>query len=311
MPPLITVAIPARNAAPWIGDTLRSVAGQSLADWECIVVDDGSTDGTAACAAAFDDPRIRVVTLEGTGVSAARNAALALARGELVAFLDADDLWAPQALEFMSAPLMADPEAVLAWADFVRFEDGTCRELPLPGTRLWHTGDAWADMLVDNFIPFGAFCVRAAAAKSVGFDVTLRIGEDRDWLLRVLKGRKAVHAPGTVLYYRQRPGSAMRDVRRFLDDEERMMRIHVDADGVPPRLRQRALSALAFHRAVLLAKLPGQRAAAGMGLLDAIRLDPLYCENYLRPLRKLFGALGPSRLVRLPGAGPSDTGARK
>lgn len=308
VPPLISIVMPARNAAPWIGDTLRSVVGQSLADWECIVADDGSTDGTAALAAAFADPRITVLTLDGGGVSAARNAALGQARGELVAFLDADDLWDPQALRLLSAPLLADPEPVLAWADFVRFEDGTCRELPLPGTRLWMTGDAWADTLVDSFIAFGAFIVRAEAAKAVGFDTTLRIGEDRDWLLRVLKGRKAVHVPRTLHYYRQRPGSAIRDARRFLEDEERMVLRHLAAGDVPPGLHRRALSALAFHRAVLLARLPGQRLAAGRQLLTAIRLAPLYCENYLRPLRKLYRALLPARPVRLPAGGSSGTG---
>lgn len=300
MSPLITIVMPARNAEPWIGHTLRSVVAQSLKDWECIVIDDGSTDATVALASACGDPRIRVISQGQSGVSAARNAGLALAQGEFVTFLDADDIWHPRALERMIAPLVSCSGITLAWGDFVRFEDKTHRELPLPTTRLWQSGEAWSDMLVDNFMPFGTFCVRCSAAKALRFDVSLRIGEDRDWLLRLLKGRKAVHVPHLVHYYRQRSDSSMRDIQRFLEDEDKMILPHVHAPDVAPHLRRRALSALAFHRAVLLAKLPGKKLAAGLQFLFALWLDPLYCENYLRPLRKLFAMIPSSRYVDLP-----------
>ena len=93
--PEVSVVIPAYNAQATLAQTLASVLAQTLDAWEAIVVDDGSTDGTAAIVAAFAarDPRVRCITGAHRGVSAARNLGIAAARGSLVAFLDADDLW--------------------------------------------------------------------------------------------------------------------------------------------------------------------------------------------------------------------------
>lgn len=300
MSPLVSIIIPAYNMSSWIGDTLRSVVSQTMTDWECIVVDDGSTDGTAECVLSVADPRIRVISQDNSGVSAARNKGIAAAAGEYAIFLDGDDLWHKRAVEWLTAPLLQDPECVLVWADFVRFEDKTGRELPLPGTRLYHTGNAWLDMLVDNFMQFGALCVRADAAKSVQFDTSLRIGEDRDWLLRIVKGRKTVHVPRLVHYYRQRPGSAMRDVQRFLDDEEHMLLPHLAACDIPEHIRRRALSSLAFHKAILMMKFPERRIEALAQCISAFRHAPLYCESYMRILRKLWFTIRPAGFVRLP-----------
>lgn len=287
--PCVSIIMPAYNVAPWIDKTLHSVLRQTFVNWECLIIDDGSTDDTAECARAFADPRIRIFSQLNKGVSAARNYGLELARGHYIVFLDADDIWASNALELMCSTLDAHPECALAWADFVRFEDVTGRELPLPATRLWHTGDTWVDMLVDNFMQFGALCIRANAVSTLRFDVGLHIGEDRDWLLRLLYTNKAVHIPHVVHFYRQRKDSAVRDIRRFLDDEEVMIRKHLSDPRVLPHVRRRALSALAFHRAVLFAKL-GQRTRAMRSYLSALLWDPLYLENYFRPLRKLFFA---------------------
>jgi hypothetical protein len=153
---------------------------------------------------------------------------------------------------------------------------------------LWHTGNAWKDLLVDCFMQFGAICVRADAIKDLFFDTSLRICEDRDWLLRVLQSRMTVHVSSTVHFYRQRANSAIRDYGRFLEDEEAMIRSHLGRGGVSDRLKRRVFSALRFHRAVLLAKLPGRRGEAIQAYVRAVMLDPLYCDNYLKPLRKLF-----------------------
>lgn len=98
MPPLVSVIIPAFNAQAFLRATLESVLAQTYRDLEIIVVDDGSTDDTAALASAFanDDARIRVITKVNGGVSSARNAGIAAARGDYFAFLDADDLWHPE-----------------------------------------------------------------------------------------------------------------------------------------------------------------------------------------------------------------------
>ena len=96
--PNVSVIIPAYNAEAFIADTVQSVLDQTYQDFEIIVVDDGSKDGTVAALEPFGS-RVHVHTQTNGGVARARNAGVALASGEFIAFLDADDLWLPQKLE--------------------------------------------------------------------------------------------------------------------------------------------------------------------------------------------------------------------
>jgi glycosyltransferase involved in cell wall biosynthesis len=94
-----SVIIPCYNQGRYLSSALQSVQGQTFQDWEAIVVDDGSTDSTAAAVARSTDPRIRYVYQENQGLSAARNTGICSASGACLAFLDADDEWQPGFLE--------------------------------------------------------------------------------------------------------------------------------------------------------------------------------------------------------------------
>jgi glycosyltransferase involved in cell wall biosynthesis len=96
---LVSVIIPLYNKAPYVGRALCSVSAQTFRDFEVIVVDDGSTDGGADAVRGHEDARVRLVSQENAGPGAARNRGLAEAKGEMVAFLDADDEWLPEFLE--------------------------------------------------------------------------------------------------------------------------------------------------------------------------------------------------------------------
>ncbi len=106
--PLISVIIPAYNAAPWLAATLNSVLGQTVRDFEILVIDDGSRDATPEILAQFGPP-VRAISQQNAGVSASRNRGLAEARGHYVAFLDADDVWKPAKLDRQLAALQANP----------------------------------------------------------------------------------------------------------------------------------------------------------------------------------------------------------
>ena len=95
---LVSVMMPAYNAENYIEAAVKSVLAQSYDHWELIVVDDGSTDGTASVVAEFDDPRIKLFKQSNGGESAARNTAIRQMQGEFVAFLDADDMYLPDHL---------------------------------------------------------------------------------------------------------------------------------------------------------------------------------------------------------------------
>ncbi|MDR0710803.1 MAG: glycosyltransferase family 2 protein [Prevotellaceae bacterium] len=93
--PAISVCMPCYNAAPYIRECVESVLAQSFAEFELVVVDDGSTDNTADVVCKITDPRLRCFTLPHSNANVARNYALAQSRGKYVAFLDADDIWQP------------------------------------------------------------------------------------------------------------------------------------------------------------------------------------------------------------------------
>lgn len=97
--PVVSIIMPAYNVERWIKQALDSVLMQTFSDWECLVVDDGSSDKTPLIVSSVADARIRLISQANQGVTVARNKGLEVARGHYIAFLDADDVWHPQALE--------------------------------------------------------------------------------------------------------------------------------------------------------------------------------------------------------------------
>jgi len=120
--PTVSILMPARNAAPWLGAAIASVQAQQFREWELIIVNDASDDGTAACAytAALGDPRLRVIhSARHIGAAGARNMALDAATGRYIAFLDADDTWHPDKLH-KQIPFMRTRGAALSYTGFWR-----------------------------------------------------------------------------------------------------------------------------------------------------------------------------------------------
>lgn len=177
MPARVSVVVPVYNGAAYLGEALDSVLAQVGAELEVVVVDDGSSDGSAAVAARFA-PRVRLLQQPNRGIGAARNAGLAVTGGELVAFLDADDLWPSGSLRALLAAVEGHPGADLAAGRLRCFaspeldaDDLTAIQLPA-GTA---SGAGMA----------GATLMRRAAVERVGtFDESLRVGEMVDWYLR-------------------------------------------------------------------------------------------------------------------------------
>lgn len=119
MAPRVSVLIPTYNCAQYIGEAIESVLAQTFQDFEIIVMDDGSTDDTAQIVARY--PRVRYIQKEHSGISDSRNAAIAAAAGEIVAFLDADDLFAPDKLQKQVEYLDANPDCHLIFTKAENF----------------------------------------------------------------------------------------------------------------------------------------------------------------------------------------------
>ena len=137
--PLVSVLVAAYNAEPWIAETLASVTGQTHANTELVVVDDGSTDGTLALARQFEGPRVRVIAQDNQGACAARNRAFAEAQGDVIQFLDADDVLHPEKIERQVRRLAEAPAASVAVGPWVRFSGSAA-----DADRSWR-GPDWQD----------------------------------------------------------------------------------------------------------------------------------------------------------------------
>ncbi|MDY6948160.1 MAG: glycosyltransferase family 2 protein [Pseudomonadota bacterium] len=125
----ISVIVPTHNSARLLGESLDSILAQTLRPEQVIVVDDGSTDDTAAVVGRYKDRRIQYIRQPHGGVARARNAGLEAARGEYLTFLDAGDRWRPIFLEMMHAFLSEDPTVGSVFGNFVRFQHGTGKQL--------------------------------------------------------------------------------------------------------------------------------------------------------------------------------------
>ena len=177
--PLVSVIIPAFNAAAFVAETLASAQTQTWPALEIIVVDDGSTDDTAAIieAAAASDPRITLLRQPNAGVAAARNLGIAAAQGEYIAPLDADDLWHPHNVAAQVEALeRAGPATALAYASYVVIDErGVIQQYGAHRT-IEARSDARLAFLGHNFIGNGSACViRRDRVLSVGgYDTSLR-----------------------------------------------------------------------------------------------------------------------------------------
>jgi glycosyltransferase involved in cell wall biosynthesis len=192
-PPLVSCIVPVFNGERYLRETLDSILAQSHAPLEAIVADDGSTDGTRAIAEAYGD-RVHYLHQPNGGHAAARNLGLSVARGELVAFLDADDLWHPEKVERQLTRFRERP-AVDACVTLVR--------------NFWSPAEGRGsdDPRLSEAVP-GYRSVTLLARRSlfdtVGcFNPALRHGNDTDWFLRAADRGAVIELVPEVLVYRR------------------------------------------------------------------------------------------------------------
>jgi glycosyltransferase involved in cell wall biosynthesis len=206
--PLFSIVVPCYNSSNTLAETVASVQAQTIADFELVIVDDGSTDDSAGVARrlAATDERIIVVTQRNGGVSTARNHGIRLARGAYVALLDADDVWVPEFLAVHEARFQADPKLGLSFSP-VRFMEADGR-VTHERSRPQLSGFSPADILSTNpCTTCSTIVVRKQVFDDVGlFRESLRRAEDQEWLFRVaLSPWKIEGASQILVYYRNSP----------------------------------------------------------------------------------------------------------
>ena len=200
---LIAVLMPAYNSASFLAQSVQSVLNQSYRNFELIIVDDGSIDGTLEIARTLSarDRRVKVFTQNNAGCSAARNYALKQAEGSLIAFLDSDDTWHPDFLEKLHRALIAQPGVELSYCGWQNL--GVSKERGQPYIPPDYEGaDKTLHLLQGCPWPIHAVLTnRNLIEKAGGFKENLIAAEDYDLWLRVAIGVKIVRVPEVLAYY--------------------------------------------------------------------------------------------------------------
>jgi glycosyltransferase involved in cell wall biosynthesis len=249
--PLVSVIIPAYNAARTLETTVQSVYGQSLQDFEIVIVDDGSKDNTLEVAQriAASDSRIKVVAQPNSGAAAARNTGIKAAGGEYVAFLDADDLWLPQKLERQIALLNSEKEAAAVQTGAYYVNDDlevlSVRPCVIPKDVLLET------LLFRSFPALmSTLLVERSAFDKIGLlNTKLVILEDWELAIRLSRfcNLKSIEEP--LALYRNYPGNRSRDLSIHIKPGQIILEKLFQDPTLPVHIKQRkALIYSTFYR---------------------------------------------------------------
>lgn len=259
--PTVSVVIPSYNVERYVGAAIESALSQTYDDLEVVVVNDGSTDGTATAIEPFrSDPRVVYVAQENRGLAGARNRGIREAHGEYIGLLDADDLWMPERLTRCVEILAASPEIGWVTTDCFLLEDET------PTTKRYYVDVlhrapeeecSLQQIARANCFFVGGVIRRELFDRLGGFDESLRRAEDYEmWIRLMLGGVRAACVPEPLAWYRVRADSLSADNAAQWDAHLTVLERHLPeltARGAPGPAREahdiaRRLAARGDHK---------------------------------------------------------------
>jgi len=299
--PQVSVVIPCFNAERYIASTLRAVQAQQGVELEIIAVDDGSTDGSAALIEG-SFPEVRLLRRANSGVAAARNAGIAAATSEWVAFCDADDIWLPGKLALQFEAMAAAPGCRMSYTAWhVWFSDAAEPELALlqclaaeGSDPKWRgpTGWLYPELLLDCVVWTSTVLMQRSLFAEIGdFDTGLRIGEDYDLWMRASRVTRIERVARPLALYRQHPASITRGAPSA-NYRGRVVQRALDTWGLAgPDGRMANVSAVRTELAASWSQFAyaqlqaGQRQAARRSVREALRVQPGYWPGWKLLLR--------------------------
>jgi len=208
MEPLVSILVPVYNSERWLADTLRSALNQTWARKEIIVVDDGSTDQSSAIAKGFESSTLKLISQKRSGAATARNVALAQAQGQLIQYLDSDDLLDPSKIELQVRCLLAETPGAVATSAWTRFYDSPdtaqfvdkteFRSYSDPVDWLFHV---WSGL--GTMPPLSWLLPRPVVDKAGKWNESLSLSDDTEYFTRiVLNSSKIAFCSNALSYYR-------------------------------------------------------------------------------------------------------------
>ena len=293
--PSVSVIIPAHNAASFVSDAIQSVYAQDYSRIEVVLIDDGSVDDTSALVQRRF-PLVRVIRQKNAGVAAARNAGLREATGDLVCFLDADDVWLPGKLSAQVQYMTTHQEVGLLFHRWHVWEPDGAGNYVLPEIApasnpvdVVPEASGWLHplLLLDCIIQTSTVMIRRETYEAVGFfDTSLASGEDYDYWLRTAHCCEQHQLAATLSCYRVTPGSLSQKVYPVSFEYQVVLRA-IERWGLPRggsrgigagAIRGR-LSNLAFDHGYRQFK-AGLSVSALGGFRTAIKHDPLHMRAW-------------------------------
>lgn len=202
--PKVSVLVSAYNAMKYLPKTINSVLAQTYQDFEIVIVNDGSSDNIGSWFERLADQRVRLVSQSNQGLASARNAGLAEAKGEYIAFIDADDLWLPTKLEKQVNVLNGNSEIglVYTWVSLIDENGKSSGKI----RKNYARRNVWVDLTVHNIVECGSVALaRKDCFEKVGnFDVTLPFSCSEDWdmWLRIAAHYSFELIPEPLVHYR-------------------------------------------------------------------------------------------------------------
>ena len=225
--PLVSVIIPVFNYQLYLGEAIESVLSQTYRHLEVIVVDDGSTDRSGEVAKSFAGRGVRYSHQDNAGIGPARNKGVELARGEFLAFLDADDRWPEEKIERQLRAFERDPSLEMCFGQAVQLQTGPAWEAGVKDNQLPETGK------VPGMVP-GTMIIKRDAFDRVGkFPGGLKVGEFIDWYARAVELRvRSVVLPDLFLWRRIHDSNQGVRERQSISDYARVLKAKLDRGRV-------------------------------------------------------------------------------
>lgn len=228
MNPRFSIIVPLYNKAPYVRKALDSIVSQTFSDWECIIVDDGSTDGSLDMVQEVksQEPRaksVRIISQQNAGVAAARNNGVKASQGEFLCFLDADDWWEPTFLKEMDWLIKSYPDAGLYATNFVYYKKGK--------THVEHNQQTGYINYPDIYYRTGSMPVWTGAAcmprkvfdEMGGFPVGIKLGEDFLLWAKTALHYKVAFCEKPLSYYNNDVPASLRATRNLHEPERHML----------------------------------------------------------------------------------------
>jgi len=261
--PKVSVIIPTYNAEKYLLETIESVIAQTYSDWEIIAVDDGSTDKTPEILQDYKkklSKKLRVITQKNSGVSIARNKAIAAAKGEYIAFLDHDDLWLPEKLKKQVKLLDSNKKLGLVYSDSYAIDSrGSLKKGTLLSSRLFRLharmqrGNVFDELFYVDFIPLLTAIVRKEVFDKVGlFNPKYKIAEEYDLFLKIAEQYPIDFIEKPLAKYRIHGGNVSKNIELRVKEDLQISKYWLDKK---PELKRKLKDKIRLKHARLRGRL--------------------------------------------------------